>query len=92
MQHESLMCHATQITQVLLNLVNNSCDAIGELSEKWIRIGVKKIGDNKIEVAVTDSGLRPSDEIIKKILTPFFTTKAPGQGTGLGLNISKKNY
>jgi PAS domain S-box-containing protein len=88
--HETLICHATQITQVLLNLMNNACDAISELKEKWIHIGVKQVGDNKVEIAVTDSGLRPSDEIIKKILTPFFTTKAPGQGTGLGLNISKK--
>lgn len=81
-------CRATEISQVLLNLLNNSFDAVIGLEEKWIDLRVKK-ADGKVSVRITDSGKGISPEIIGKLMQPFFTTKEVGKGTGLGLSIAK---
>ncbi len=83
----TIKCRATQISQVLVNLINNSCDAIGELSEKWIRIEFKCTSEF-VEISVTDSGRGIDKKILPDIFDPFFTTKEVGKGTGLGLCIS----
>ena len=77
-----------QISQVLVNLVNNSVDAVSVLENKWIKIVVSDLPDS-IEFKVTDSGSGISKELSDKIMQPFFTTKEVGKGTGLGLSISK---
>jgi C4-dicarboxylate-specific signal transduction histidine kinase len=82
-------CRAVQITQVLLNLINNAHDAVKECSERWIKIHVEVSG-NEVFFKVRNSGPKISDELAKKIFDPFFTTKSHGQGTGLGLSISQK--
>lgn len=74
-----------QMTQVLTNLISNAYDAMpdggGELA---IRAG----GDaEKVWFEVRDSGLGIPPENMKRIFTPFFTTKAMGRGTGLGLAV-----
>jgi C4-dicarboxylate-specific signal transduction histidine kinase len=81
-------CRGVQITQVVLNLLTNSFDAIQSLEQKWIQLSVS---DNALEVKieVTDSGLGISPEILNRLFQPFFTTKEVGKGTGLGLSISK---
>lgn len=81
-------CRLVQIEQVLLNLLNNSFDAIQNLEEKWIRLSVKE-HDDTLEIIVTDSGKGIPKEIAEKIMHPFFTTKEVGKGTGLGLSISE---
>lgn len=80
-------CRPWQISQILLNLLYNSKDAIKSLDEKWIRIQVEFI-DDKVAFRVADSGKGIPKEIAKKIMQPFFTTKETGSGTGLGLSIS----
>ncbi len=80
-------CRQVQIGQVLLNLLNNSFDALAEYPEKWIRIQVIDL-DEKVEIRVKDSGTGIPTQIIDKIMHPFFTTKEVGKGTGLGLSIS----
>lgn len=86
----TLSCYAYEISQVLLNLLNNSRDAIIGQNNPWIKIGIdKNIEDKVIQISVTDSGKGIDPLIIDKIMTPFFTTKAIGKGTGLGLSISK---
>jgi C4-dicarboxylate-specific signal transduction histidine kinase len=77
-----------QISQVLVNLINNSFDAISAQEEKWIRIEVLDLNET-IQVSVTDSGRGISKDLQDKIMNPFFTTKEVGKGTGLGLSISK---
>jgi len=80
----------SQLQQVLLNLFNNAIDAItekhgyegGELS---ILAGPDR--DGIVQISVTDNGAGISPENLKKVFTPFFTTKPPGQGTGLGLSV-----
>ncbi|MGZ3769965.1 MAG: sensor histidine kinase [Bdellovibrio sp.] len=76
------------LSQTLLNLLNNSFDAIKNLEEKWVRI--ETVNEDKfINLAVTDSGNGIPQEVLEKIFQPFFTTKEAGKGTGLGLSISK---
>lgn len=83
-----MRCRSVQISQVLLNLIGNACDAIQSLEEKWVRISAGRSGDG-VQICVTDSGLGIAGEIRDKLFQPFFTTKAIGKGTGLGLSISK---
>ncbi|WP_408097078.1 sensor histidine kinase [Peredibacter sp. HCB2-198] len=80
--------HSVQISQVLLNLLNNSTDAIQGLPDRWIWINVQK-KSSFLQVSVVDSGRGIKDEIAAKMMNPFFTTKEPSKGTGLGLSISK---
>lgn len=83
-----LQVKETQIVQVLLNLIHNSLDAVKILPEKWIKIETTTVRESLL-IKIKDSGAGISDEILDKIMNPFFTTKPAGQGTGLGLSISK---
>lgn len=77
---------AVEISQVLLNLLNNSFDAVIDKEEKWVRVDVTS-DSNFVEFAVTDSGGGIAPEVREKMAQPFFTTKEVGLGTGLGLSI-----
>ena len=77
-----------QIEQVLLNLLNNSFDAIQSSPNRWIHI-TARLENHRILIMVTDSGKGISNDILQKMMQPFFTTKEVGKGTGLGLSISK---
>lgn len=79
-------CRSVQVSQVLLNFLNNAADAVRNQSERWIELKISDIGE-KIQFAVRDSGPGISPEIRDKIMDPFFTTKEVGQGTGLGLSV-----
>lgn len=91
-------CRSTQVLQILVNLLNNSHDAVFTAQsniqsnpvsnpEKWVRISVLEKGDN-IEFWVEDSGDGISEEVLPRLFTPFFTTKDVRVGTGLGLSIA----
>lgn len=80
-------CRLIQIEQVLLNLLNNSFDAVQDQETKWIRLEVSE-GDEYIDIVVKDSGPGISENLAEKVMLPFFTTKEVGKGTGLGLSIS----
>lgn len=77
-----------QLEQVLLNLLHNAHDAILEKTNKWVEVRVSQSQD-KFSIAVTDCGTGIPDEVVEKMMQPFFTTKEVGKGTGLGLSISK---
>ncbi len=83
-----LRCRPTQISQVILNLLNNCFDAITETKERWVELEVLP-GQERIVIVVTDSGHGISEEVRPRLMEPFFTTKDPGKGTGLGLPISR---
>ncbi len=80
-------CREVQISQVLLNLISNSKDAVAELKERWIDIQAVDEKDH-VRIVVTDSGAGIEKALREKIMAPFFTTKEVGKGTGLGLSIS----
>jgi C4-dicarboxylate-specific signal transduction histidine kinase len=84
-----LECRPVQIVQVLLNLINNSCYAIKDQEVRWIELKIERIEDF-VEFRITDSGAGIPKTLIPKLFTPLFTTKPEGQGSGIGLNISKK--
>lgn len=83
-----IMCRPSQISQVFINLLNNSSDAIEECHEKWIEIDFE-VSNNKICIFFTDSGPGIPEDISAKMMEPFFTTKEVRKGTGLGLSIAK---
>ena len=77
-----------QISQVLLNLFNNSFDAIENSDTKWIKHEVVYL-ENFARLEISDSGSGIQKALADKIMQPFFTTKPIGKGTGLGLSISR---
>ena len=76
-----------QLSQVLINLINNSVDAIDVQKDKWIRIRTE-VRHQDIYISVTDSGPGIEPAVARKMFQPFFTTKELGKGTGLGLSIA----
>lgn len=83
-------CNATVLSQILVNLISNSIDAVYELNEKWIKLQTR-VSEDFMELIVTDSGNGIPADIVGKINQPFFSTKDPGKGSGLGLSIASKS-
>lgn len=83
-------CRPTQISQVILNLLNNAFDAARDdaSQDRSILVEFAESGQT-LEIAVVNSGKRIDAAIVDRIFEPFFTTKAIGKGTGLGLSISR---
>lgn len=83
-----VFCRPTQIVQVLVNLLNNSYDAVIQTKNPWVKISYE-IKEKQAILSVKDSGPRISEIIAHQMMEPFYTTKEMGKGTGLGLSISK---
>jgi C4-dicarboxylate-specific signal transduction histidine kinase len=84
-----ISCREVQITQLLLNLLQNAFDAVVTMNgEKWIELEVVR-SEREVSMHVIDSGPGVPPELASRIMEPFFTTKPVGQGTGLGLSLSK---
>lgn len=76
------------LSQVILNLITNSIDAISHLKDKQINVHLELVNEF-VKITFSDSGEGVPKEIEDKIFNPFFTTKEIGKGTGLGLSICK---
>lgn len=74
------------IEQLLVNLISNARDAMGN-TKGSILISTRIFDKDNIELEITDQGVGIPDEYLSKIFTPFFTTKPAGKGTGLGMII-----
>jgi len=77
--------YASELNQVWTNIIDNAVDAMngkGEITLKTYK------EDNHVIVEIIDNGPGVPKEIQSRIYEPFFTTKPPGKGTGLGLHIS----
>jgi signal transduction histidine kinase len=83
-----IKCRSVEISQVLLNLLNNACDAVEGVENPTIEIAVWT-QDHLLLIGVSDNGIGITPENREKIFSPFFTTKEVGKGTGLGLSLSK---
>ena len=80
-----LAINEDEIKQVLLNLFNNSCDALQEVADsRQIRVRAYQAGARAV-VQVEDTG--PGFSNLGRALDPFYTTKPVGKGTGLGLSV-----
>ncbi|MCA9520365.1 MAG: two-component sensor histidine kinase, partial [Myxococcales bacterium] len=82
---------AGKLQQVLVNLLFNAADALGEaeISAPTVRIHGETL-DSRLSLYVSDNGPGIAPEHLRRIFDPFFTTKEPGSGTGLGLSISQQ--
>jgi signal transduction histidine kinase len=87
------------IEQILLNLVNNSLDSLSSKRQgderRALRLDIstkvaRKDGEDWAEVSVHDTGMGIPKSDLRNVLKPFFTTKRPGEGTGLGLTICQQ--
>ena len=82
-----VMADFHQIEQILVNLIQNACDALSQKEgEKKIEIKIH-YRVNSVFISVSDNGHGIPEEIQSRIFDPFFTTKKEGEGTGLGLPI-----
>jgi C4-dicarboxylate-specific signal transduction histidine kinase len=84
----AIPCRPVQISQVILNVLNNAFDAVESSSQKWITINVVR-SENHVEIQISDNGAGIAEQYREKIFQPFFTLKEVGKGTGLGLSISR---
>lgn len=84
----SVSCRPVEISQVLLNLINNSFQAISAYPHPWIKIHCEEVGAF-YQIKISDCGPGIPGYIRQKLFQPFFTTKDIGIGTGLGLSISR---
>jgi signal transduction histidine kinase len=85
-----LRCVATQLSQVLLNLLVNALQAIEASDRKdgpRIQVGTRRL-DDELVIEVADNGCGIDPKELSRIFDPFYTTKPVGEGTGLGLSIS----
>jgi two-component system cell cycle sensor histidine kinase/response regulator CckA len=80
----------TRLGQVLINLLVNATQAIpeGSPSEHTIHVTAQAT-EREVLVEVHDTGCGMTPEVLRRIFEPFFTTKGAGQGSGLGLSISR---
>jgi PAS domain S-box-containing protein len=78
---------AGQLHQVIVNLVTNAAQAIGDTHGTIsVRLGLEADGQH-LRLSVTDTGCGMDEATQGRIFEPFFTTKQVGQGTGLGLSV-----
>jgi len=93
-----VMCDANQMENVILNLAINARDAMPEGGRLMIEtanctVTAASYGDDVspgayVRLSLRDTGMGMMDEVRAKAIDPFFTTKPPGRGTGLGLSMT----
>lgn len=85
---ELVLADRVQIQQVLINLMRNAMEAMGESETRELTIRTLPDGDGMIAVEVSDTGPGISQEVAARLFQPFVTSKAGGMG--IGLSISKR--
>lgn len=86
----AVVADSAQLQQVFLNLFNNAIDAIieqhGTVGGEMV-VAAQPTANGCIDIQIRDNGCGISPDNLKKIFSPFFTTKPVGKGTGLGLSV-----
>ena len=78
-----------KIQQVILNIISNAVAAMSGQTTKILRITTKSMpSKGSVQIIISDTGTGIADDYIDKVFDPFFTTRDPGKGVGLGLYIS----
>ncbi|HET6803969.1 MAG TPA: ATP-binding protein [Frateuria sp.] len=78
-------CNPTELNQVLMNILVNATQAVGQNGLIEIHTGR---GPHHVWIEIKDNGCGIEEHVLPRIFEPFFTTKEVGRGTGLGLSIS----
>jgi PAS domain S-box-containing protein len=82
-------CYAGLLNQVFMNIIANAIDAVEEQSQRPGTIRIRtQVEGNLAAIAIADNGVGMTDRVKQRIFDPFYTTKAIGSGTGMGLAIS----
>ena len=84
-----IKCSPSQINQVLVNLLNNAAQAMDDSTEGKITISTHADAEF-VYIDISDNGKGMNEATLSQLFEPFFTTKAAGEGTGLGMAISKQ--
>lgn len=84
----SILASEDHLQSVWLNLLLNAIDALDKKPSS-LQIQTRKVG-GEILISITDNGKGIPPERLTRIFEPFYTTKAPGRGTGLGLSVSHR--
>jgi len=77
---------AGEMTQVLTNLLDNACHAVDSTDSPEIDLRIQQDSD-RLFLRIGDNGEPIPEDIRDKMFEPFYTTKSPGEGTGMGLSI-----
>lgn len=86
----SVYCRSTEISQVVLSLLNNAYDAVEKRKgDRWIEMTVQE-DNGRVYVFVRDSGFGIPSAHRRRLFEPFFTTKSTGTSTGLGLSVARQ--
>jgi len=80
-------CDLHRLEQVLINLASNALDAMKDCDTRTLRFSAEP-RDGRVWMRVIDTGPPVPDEVLQHLFEPFFSTKAAGEGLGLGLVIS----
>ncbi len=85
---EDIECYPGQLNQVFMNILNNGIQAIpNDKKDGEITIYTEEL-ENEVVIRIKDNGMGIPEDIKNRIWEPFFTTKAVGVGTGLGMSIT----
>ncbi len=88
-QLSCLQANAPRLTQVFVNLLLNAATAVEQTGARgMVEVVTRKVGDEQV-VEIHDDGVGIEEELRERIYDPFFTTREAGEGTGLGLYISR---
>ncbi len=85
----SVMGNEAQLTQVFVHLLLHAAQAIAEgaATQNEVRVALARAADGRVQVTVSDTGHGMSPEVVAQVFDPFFTTRAVGEGVGLGLSV-----
>lgn len=80
-----ILANMDEMKQVFLNLILNATQSMPKGGK--LKVQTSMAGEEKIRIRIQDTGLGIAKEDLSEIFNPFFTTKSPGEGTGLGLSL-----
>ena len=81
-------CHASQVSQVFLNIITNAIYAAGKNDSEEAQVVIETWSDSeRVYIKIADSGSGIDSKVMETLFDPFVTTKPVGEGTGMGLAI-----
>jgi len=85
-----IFCHQDEICQIWTNIITNAIQSMKDNDGGILEIRVSQLNNDFVQISFKDTGCGMTPEIAEKVFDPYFTTKPVGEGTGMGLDISKQ--